>query len=92
MLALQFNLGISWSQILGLLVSIVVWGTVIVGFVLIVREHIEEDSLHVQHFLQPLPGPKAEENQLAASSCSLDSGPDIRCPAQHAGLETISFR
>ena len=69
MLAIQLNLEIPWGLILELLVSTMVWGTVIVGLVLIVYDHIEEEDSILQQFPQPQPGPKTEETQRIAPCC-----------------------
>jgi hypothetical protein len=69
MLAIQLNLERAWGLILELLVSTLVWGTVIVGLVLIVLDHIEEESSLLQQFPHPLPGPKTEETQRVAPCC-----------------------
>jgi hypothetical protein len=69
MLAIQLNLEIPWGLILELFVSTMVWGTVIVGLVLIVLDHVEEEGSILQQFPQPLPGPKTEENQRVAPFC-----------------------
>jgi hypothetical protein len=71
MLAIQFNLAIPWGLILDLSVSMVIWGTVIAGLVLIVRDRVEEDGFQIEPFLQLPTEPKTERAQQATSSCSV---------------------
>ncbi|MGD8791532.1 MAG: hypothetical protein PVF47_03190 [Anaerolineae bacterium] len=77
--------GIPWNLILDILVSILVWGTVIAGLVLIVDDRIEEDDFHTQSFFQPLSAHKVEESQYGTSSDKqrfLNAG----CPANNIKL------
>jgi hypothetical protein len=67
---IALNPGISWNLILDILVSILVWGTVIAGLVLIVYDRIEEDDFHTQSFFQPLSAPKVDESQYGMASDS----------------------
>jgi len=86
MLAIQLNLEIPWGLILELLVSTMIWGTVIVGLVLIVLDHIEEESSILQQFPQPPPGPKVEESQRVAPCCGDWPALNARYPTSNAKI------
>lgn len=71
MLAQQLGLDTTWGLVLDLLISVAIWGTVVAGLILVVRDTTEEDAFHQHHPLNPERAldPEKMEVWLSDSPC-----------------------
>jgi hypothetical protein len=68
----QIGLDTTWGLLFDILISVAIWGTVIAGLILVVRDTTEEDTFRRQHPLNPDRAfdPKEMEVLLSGNPCS----------------------